>query len=53
MRGVWVDGDMPTEKIIMVGGREVETLKELLKPRLKAVFVGLNPSPKSVTAGHY
>ena len=25
MRGVWVDGDMPTEKI-MVGGQEVETL---------------------------
>jgi predicted RNase H-like nuclease len=52
MRGVRVDGDMPTEKI-MVEGQEVETLRELLKPRLKAVFVGLNPPPKSVTAGHY
>jgi TDG/mug DNA glycosylase family protein len=36
-----------------VNGHAVQTLKELLKPSLKAVIVGLNPSLTSVQAGHY
>ena len=31
----------------------VETLPEYLRPGLRAVFVGLNPSPVSVAVGHY
>jgi len=38
---------------IQADGRRVETLAELLRPGLRAVFVGLNPSPVSVAAGHY
>jgi len=38
---------------IDLNGQSVETLKELLKPGLRAVFVGINPSPKSVKHGHY
>jgi TDG/mug DNA glycosylase family protein len=34
-------------------GAQVETLEDLLRPGLKAVCVGINPSPVSVTAGHY
>ena len=35
-------------------GQEVETLTAtLLRPGLKAVVVGINPSPVSVAAGHY
>lgn len=29
------------------------TLKDLLRPGLRAVVVGINPSPLSVAAGHY
>jgi len=43
---------MATERIT-VNGREIVTLKELLRPGLKAVFVGLNPSRESVKKGHY
>lgn len=43
---------MPTERIT-VDGREVTTLKELLRPGLRIVVVGINPSPVSVRAGHY
>ena len=43
---------MPTEKIT-VDGQPVETLRELLRPGLRAVFVGINPAPDSVRAGHY
>ena len=43
---------MPTEKII-VDGQQVETLQELLRPGLRAVFVGINPAPPSVLAEHY
>lgn len=32
---------------------EVETLEDLLRPGLRAVCVGINPSPVSVAAGHY
>ena len=34
-------------------GEQVETLEDLLRPGLCAVFVGLNPAPRSVAAGHY
>jgi hypothetical protein len=38
---------------IRLNGRTVTTLKELLRPGLKAVFVGLNPAPISVNKKHY
>jgi len=34
-------------------GTEVETLEDLLRPNLRALCVGINPSPVSVQAGHY
>jgi TDG/mug DNA glycosylase family protein len=34
-------------------GSTVTTLKDLLRPGLKAVTVGINPAPASVAAGHY
>lgn len=34
-------------------GQTVETLEDLLRPGLRAVCVGINPSPVSVAAGHY
>jgi TDG/mug DNA glycosylase family protein len=34
-------------------GVEVETLEDLLAEKLRAVCVGINPSPVSVAAGHY
>lgn len=34
-------------------GQSVETLEDLLRPGLRAVCVGINPSPTSVAAGHY
>ncbi len=43
---------MATE-CIQIDGNRVETLRELVKLGLRAVFVGLNPSPVSVAAGHY
>jgi TDG/mug DNA glycosylase family protein len=38
---------------IKLNGRTVTTLKELLRPGLKTVFVGLNPAPVSVKKKHY
>ena len=38
---------------IKIDGVETVTRKELLIPGLRAVFVGINPSPISVAAGHY
>ena len=38
---------------ILVGGRPVETLADLPPERGRLLFVGLNPSPVSVAAGHY
>jgi TDG/mug DNA glycosylase family protein len=32
---------------------QVETLADLLRPGLRAICVGINPSPLSVAAGHY
>ena len=34
-------------------GERVVTLEDLLRPGLRAVCVGINPSPTSVAAGHY
>jgi ribosomal protein L21E len=34
-------------------GEEVETLEDLLRPGLRAVCIGINPSLVSVAAGHY
>src|SRR5438132_6240762 len=34
-------------------GERVETLEDLLRPGLRAVCIGINPSPKSVAVGHY
>jgi TDG/mug DNA glycosylase family protein len=34
-------------------GAEIETLEDLLRPGLRAVCVGINPSTVSVAAGHY
>ncbi len=34
-------------------GEKVETLEDLLRPNLRAVIVGINPSCVSVEAGHY
>jgi TDG/mug DNA glycosylase family protein len=31
----------------------IETLEDLLRPGLRAVCVGINPTPTSVAAGHY
>jgi TDG/mug DNA glycosylase family protein len=38
---------------LVVDGRRVETLADLPPLRNKLLFVGLNPSPVSVEAGHY
>ena len=43
---------MPTERIV-INGEEMRTLPEMLRPGLKAIIVGINPSPVSVLAGHY
>lgn len=34
-------------------GHRIETLADLLRPRLKAICIGINPAPISVAAGHY
>ncbi len=38
---------------IKIDGVETVTLKELLRPGLRPVLVGINPSPISVATGHY
>jgi TDG/mug DNA glycosylase family protein len=38
---------------ITIDGKQIETLKELLRPGLRFVVVGLNPACRSVAAGHY
>jgi double-stranded uracil-DNA glycosylase len=43
-------GHRVTEKWM---GEEVETLEDLLRADLRAVCVGINPSPVSTAAGHY
>jgi double-stranded uracil-DNA glycosylase len=45
---------MPSHRVSELWmGDEVETLEDLLAPGLRAVCVGINPSPVSVAAGHY
>ncbi len=39
--------------MLTIDGRPIETLADLPPMRNKLLFVGLNPSPVSVTAGHY
>jgi TDG/mug DNA glycosylase family protein len=34
-------------------GKQVETLEDLLRPGLRAICVGINPAPTSISAGHY
>jgi double-stranded uracil-DNA glycosylase len=43
----------PHRAVIEVDGRPVETLADLPPLRDRLLFVGLNPSPVSVDAGHY
>jgi TDG/mug DNA glycosylase family protein len=38
---------------LTIGGRVIETLADLPPERGRLLFVGLNPSPVSVAAGHY
>jgi TDG/mug DNA glycosylase family protein len=46
-------GPGPHRTTIEVDGLPVETLADLPPLRDRLLFVGLNPSPVSVTAGHY
>jgi G:T/U-mismatch repair DNA glycosylase len=46
-------GPGPHRTTLVVDGREVETLADLPPLRDRLLFVGLNPSPVSVAAGHY
>ncbi len=43
----------PHRATIEIDGRSVETLADLPPLRDRLLFVGLNPSPVSVSAGHY
>ena len=43
----------PHRTLIVVDGAEVETLADLPPLRDRLLFIGLNPSPVSVQAGHY
>lgn len=38
---------------VTIDGTRVTTLRELIRPGLRAAFIGINPSPVSVAAGHY
>jgi TDG/mug DNA glycosylase family protein len=46
-------GPGPHRSRIIIGGLPVETLADLPPMRNRLLFVGLNPSPVSVSAGHY
>ena len=46
-------GPGPHRTTIEIGGATVETLADLPPKRDRLLFVGLNPSPVSVAAGHY
>ena len=43
----------PHRTTILVGGKSVTTLADIPPLRNRLLFVGLNPSPVSVEAGHY
>ncbi|MBI3749670.1 MAG: hypothetical protein HY262_12625 [Chloroflexi bacterium] len=46
-------GPGPHRTTLSIGGRTVDTLADLPPRRDGLLFVGLNPSPVSVAAGHY
>jgi TDG/mug DNA glycosylase family protein len=46
-------GPGPHTATLTVGGREMATLADLPPLRDRLLFVGINPSPVSVEAGHY
>lgn len=46
-------GPGPHRTTVLVNGRDLETLADLPPLRDRLLFVGLNPSPVSVEAGHY
>jgi len=46
-------GPGPHRTTVVVDGVSVETLEDLPPARDRLLFVGLNPSPVSVEAGHY
>ena len=46
-------GPGPHRMTLTIAGRPVETLADLPPERGRLLFVGLNPSPVSVAAGHY
>ena len=46
-------GPGPHRTTIVVDGLPIETLADLPPLRDRLLFVGLNPSPVSVEAGHY
>ena len=46
-------GPGPHRAPITIGDADLETLVDLPPARGGLLFVGLNPSPVSVTAGHY
>jgi TDG/mug DNA glycosylase family protein len=46
-------GPGPHRTTIVIDGVEVETLADLPPLRDRLLFIGLNPSPVSVEAGHY
>jgi TDG/mug DNA glycosylase family protein len=46
-------GPGPHRATLVIDGTPVETLADLPPLRDRLLFVGLNPSPVSVTAGHY
>jgi TDG/mug DNA glycosylase family protein len=49
-----IEGDGPGHRVTIDWmGEEVETLDDLLREGLRAVAVGVNPTPGSVAAGHY
>ncbi len=43
---------MATE-LVLIDGANVTTLRELLRPGLRAVILGFNPAPGSVALGHF
>jgi TDG/mug DNA glycosylase family protein len=51
--GLGISGDPGHRVVLDWMGRDVVTLADLLRPGLRAVVVGINPSPVSVAAGHY
>ena len=50
----WPRSDNPGHRVVEDWmGVATETLRDLLRPGLRAALVGWNPTPRSVAAGHY